>query len=322
MNLADYEDEDGDGDGAGAGAGAAGAAAGADAGATAGAAAADLADRWIVSRYNRCALEVTAALEDYDLGLAAQRIYEFFWDEFCDWYIELIKPRLYGREAAASRRRAQGVLARTLRGALSLLHPFMPFITEELWQHLPHRGETIMLTAWEHGDKSLLDDNAEETMALMMETVKAVRNLRSQFNVPPGKKADLVMLTDDGPARAILASCREYIANLAAAEHIRLGGLEDQRPGQAVTAVVRGVEIYLPLAGLVDMRAEQARLRKEGDKVRGEIRGLENKLANEGFRAKAPAEVVAKEEEKLAGARYRLQALETRLAIFGDEVAS
>ncbi len=278
----------------------------------------DLADRWIISRYNRTALEVTQALEEYDLGVAAQRIYEFLWDEFCDWYIELIKPRLYGKESAASRRRAQKTLAETLRGTLSLLHPFMPFITEELWQYLPHQGETIMLTPWAEGDKALLDEAAEEAMALVMETVKAVRNLRSQFNVGPGKKADLIMLAGDDETKALLASCRSYLTNLASAENITLGDLSNEKPGQAVTALVRGIEIYLPLAGLVDMQAEKARLQKEGDKVKGEIKALEGKLGNEGFRAKAPAEVIAKEEEKLADARYRLQALEARLAIFGN----
>ncbi len=277
----------------------------------------DLADRWIVSRYNRCALEVTGALEEYDMGLAAQRIYEFLWDELCDWYIEIIKPRLYGRETPESRRRAQKTLAETLADTLVLLHPFMPFITEELWQHLPHQGESIMLAPWPSGDPALLDQGAEEALALVMDVVKAARNLRTQVNVGPGKKAALILLSEAGSSQKILEDCRGYIANLATAEEITVGHTDKDKPHQAVTAVVRGVEVYLPLAGLVDMEKERQRLGKEIQKVRGEIGGLEKKLANEGFRAKAPAEVIAKEEAKLEDARYRLQALGTRLEVFG-----
>ncbi|MDR1193086.1 MAG: valine--tRNA ligase [Peptococcaceae bacterium] len=277
-----------------------------------------LADRWITSRFHRCALEVTASLEAYDLGAAAQRVYEFLWDELCDWYIELIKPRLYGKETPASRALAQRTLTETLRGTLSLLHPFMPFITEELWQHLPHEGETIMLTPWPAGDPALLDEKAEAAMGLVMETVKAARNLRSQFNIGPGKKADLILLTDDPGIAGDLAICQGYIAHLAAAGHITLGDSRRERPRQAATAVVSGVEIFLPLAGLVDMAAEAARLKKEAEKIKGETRALEGKLANGAFLAKAPAEVIAKEEAKLADARYRLAALEARLTMLED----
>jgi valyl-tRNA synthetase len=270
----------------------------------------ELADRWILSRYNRCAMDVTKDLEEYDIGVAAGRIYEFLWDELCDWYIEMIKPRLYGRKTPESRRGAQIVLRDTLRGTLELLHPFMPFITEELWQHLPHEGASIMLSPWYEGDAGQLDERAEKAMGLMMETVKSARNLRSQFSVPPGKKADLLLFAGDGEAEGMLDHCREYIAILAAADRVEIGGAAGEKPRQAASAVVPGVEIYMPLAGLIDTEAEKARLDKEGDKVRGEIRGIEAKLANEGFLAKAPAEVIAKEEEKLADARYRLQALD------------
>jgi len=268
----------------------------------------ELADQWILSRYNRCAIGVTKALEEYDIGVAAGRIYEFLWDELCDWYIELIKPRLYGKKTPESARGARVALAYVLRGTLSLLHPFMPFITEELWQHLPHEGESLMLSDWEEGDPAYLHEEAEETMAQMMEVVRAARNLRSQFSIPPGKKADLVLYGASREAEKTLRVCHEYIALLATAGEVIMGGVE--KPGQSASAVVSGVEIYMPLTGLIDMQAEKARLDKEGEKVVSEIRGLENKLANEGFRAKAPAEVISKEEEKLADARYRLKALE------------
>ena len=277
----------------------------------------NLADRWILSRYHRCALEVTKALEEYDLGLAASRVYEFLWDELCDWYIEIIKPRLYGRETPESRRRAQETLVETLTGTLTLLHPFMPFITEELWQHLPHQGETIMLTAWPEGDPDRLDEKAEEALSLVMDVVKAARNLRTQVNVGPGKKASLILLSDSEESQRILEECRGYIAGLATAEEITISHTGEEKPHQAVTAVIKGVEVYLPLAGLVDMDKERQRLEKEMKKTSGEISGLEKKLVGEGFRAKAPAEVIAKEEAKLEDARYRLQALEARLEVFG-----
>ena len=270
----------------------------------------EIADKWILSRFNSCAIYVTKALEEYDIGAAAARIYEFLWDEFCDWYIELIKPRLYGRKTEGSRRTAQKVMAETLSGTLALLHPFMPFITEELWQHLPHVGESIMLAPWEAGDESQLDDECEETMGLMMEVVKAARNLRSQFRIPPGKKADFIFYAADGRSEKMLGSCLEYIALLTTADKVELGAAGGGKPRQAGSAVVTGTEVYMPLAGLVDIDAEKARLRKESDKAEGEIRGLESKLANAGFRAKAPEDVIAKEEEKLAAARYRQQALQ------------
>jgi valyl-tRNA synthetase len=192
----------------------------------------------------------------------------------------------------------------------------MPFITEELWQHLPHEGESIMLSQWEAGDAGLLHEEAEEAMALMMDTVKAARNLRSQFHIAPGRKADFVLYAADEKAGHMLESCLEYIAILTTADNVGMGVAADGKPRQAASAVVTGAEVYMPLAVLVDMGAERARLLKDSDKAKGEIEGLERKLANEGFRAKAPAEVIAKEEEKLADARYRLQALEAMMEKF------
>ncbi|MCL2121390.1 MAG: valine--tRNA ligase [Clostridiales bacterium] len=270
----------------------------------------ELADRWIRSRYSRCAIDVTKALEEYDIGVAAGRIYEFLWDELCDWYIELIKPRLYGRTTEADQSAARHTLTEMLRGTLSLLHPFMPFLTEELWQHLPHEGESLMLSPWEEGDERLIHPEAEETMALIMDVVKAARNLRSQFSIPPGKQANLILYAADSRAARMLQAGLGYIALLAAADQVEIGTAEAEKPRQAASAVVTGAEIYLPLEGLIDREAEKKRLAKESDKVTKEIHALETKLANEGFRSKAPAEVIAKEEEKLADARYRLQALE------------
>ena len=273
----------------------------------------DLADEWILSRYNRCAIEVTKALEEYDVGQAAGRIYEFLWNELCDWYIEMAKPRLYGKKTLEDKAAARVVLLDTLRGTLALLHPFMPFITEELWQHLPHAGDTIMLSEWVEGDARFLDEEAEESMTLMMEVVRAARNLRSQFSVAPGKKADFALYPVDDKAGEALARRAEYIAILATAERVSICEATEPKPGQSAYAVVSGAEIYMPLAGLIDTKAEAARLGKDKDKLALEINILEGKLKNKGFLAKAPAEVIAKEEEKLADAIYRMKALEANL---------
>lgn len=259
----------------------------------------ELADRWIISRYQQAAREVTRNLERYDLGEAARVIYEFIWNEFCDWYIEMVKPRLYGKESAISRKTAQFVLATTLRQTMELLHPFMPFITEEIWQHLPHQGETIMRSAWNSGEESLIDEEAEREMNTISDVIKAIRNLRSEMNVPPGKKAEAILLAQDQETVDILQKGQKYIANLGSIEQLTVKLTEATKPEQAVTAIVSGVEVYLPLKGLVDLEKEIARLEKELASLEKEISRLNGKLSNEGFISKAPQEVVAKEKEKL-----------------------
>ena len=313
----------------------------------------ELADRWIVSRYHRCAIDVTKALDEYDVGMAASRIYEFLWDELCDWYIEMAKPRLYGNKSPESKLAAGRVLLETLRGTLTLLHPFMPFITEELWQHLPHKGQTIMLSPWVEGDPGLLDDGAEKSVSLMREVVRAARNLRSQFSVAPGKKADFILYPGEAETERALAQCLEYIPVLVTGDKVEIRGPSGAsrvlgaskvsgasvvseasgvsgisgvsgasaasgisgapKPEKAAYAVVSGVEVYMPLEGLIDTKAEAARLGKDKDKIHSEIRNLESKLSNEGFLSKAPAEVIAKEQERLADSRFRLAALEANL---------
>lgn len=259
----------------------------------------ELADRWIISRYQQAAREVTRNLERYDLGEAARVIYEFIWNEFCDWYIEMVKPRLYGKESAISRKTAQFVLATTLRQTMELLHPFMPFITEEIWQHLPHQGETIMRSAWNSGEESLIEEEAEREMNTISDVIKAIRNLRSEMNVPPGKKAEAILLAQDQETVDILQKGQKYIANLGSIEQLTVKLTEATKPEQAVTAIVSGVEVYLPLKGLVDLEKEIARLEKELASLEKEISRLNGKLSNEGFISKAPQEVVAKEKEKL-----------------------
>lgn len=276
-----------------------------------------LADRWLGSRFNRAALDVTRNMERYDLGEAARILYDFLWDDLCDWYIELVKPRLYGKESAESRKAAQYVLANTLRQTLELLHPFMPFITEEIWQLLPHRGETIMLAPWIGGDEREIDAKAERSMESIMETIRAIRNLRSELNVAPGKKAEVVINPQNIDMTEILQAGEGYLINLGSISNLTFLAEGAGKPEQAVTAIISGAEIYLPLRGLIDIEKEQSRLNKELENYDKEISRLEAKLNNPGFVSKAPCEVVDKEKEKLLDYRTKKEAVAARISGLG-----
>ena len=272
-----------------------------------------MADKWIISRFNSVAKDVSARMDSYDLGGAANALYEFIWDEFCDWYIEMVKPRLYGKETEASRRTAQHVIATVLRDTMILLHPFMPFITEEIWQHLPHEGETIMLTQWPVANEDAISADTEAQMAVVMNVIRAIRNMRSEMNVPLGKKADCMIAANKEEFLSVVNEAAPYIMNLATLETLDVQMTLTEKPEQSVTAVVDGIEIFLPLKGLIDMDKEIARLEKEVEKVNKEIERLEKKLNNEGFVAKAPADVIAGEKEKLAKYQDSKAALVERL---------
>lgn len=273
-----------------------------------------LADIWIRSRFNRAAQEVTRNMERYDLGEAGRVLYEFIWDEFCDWYIELIKPRLYGKETEKSKITAQYVLAKTLRQTMELLHPFMPFITEEIWQLLPHQGETIMLSQWPQGKEEELSEKIEQQMSTIMEVIKAVRNLRSEMNVAPGKKAELILMAQVPEIKAVLEAGEQYINNLGNVSQLTIRESSTEKPEQAVTAIVSGVEVYLPLRDLIDITKELERLEKENTNLDKEISRLEKKLSNQGFISKAPQEVVEKEKLKLQDYQAKKEAVLGRIS--------
>ena len=272
-----------------------------------------VADKWIKSRFSAISREVTDLMDRYELGEAARVIYEFAWNELCDWYIEIVKPRLYGKETAESRYGAQKTLAEIMASTMALLHPFMPFITEEIWQHLPHEGETIMLSPWPLKDESEIDLKINEQMNLTIEVIRAIRNLRSEMNIPLGKKIEVIINANSKENYDYLTNTLSYIQSLASIENINLTIGLSEKPSQAVTAVVHGIEIYLPLKGLVDIDKEIARLEKELAKMESEIKRIENKLANEGFVAKAPAEVIEKEKEKMVKYQASKEALLVRL---------
>ena len=271
-----------------------------------------LADRWILSRYARTSAVVTENLEKFELGEAARAIYEFIWGEFCDWYIELVKPRLYAEEGD-SRRTAQYVLGYVLERTLRLLHPFMPFITEEIWQHIPHEGKSIMTAPWPTGEETWLDKENEASMAVIMEVIKAIRNMRAEVNAAPGKKSEAILHFSDAAQQAVFTANDGYLHALAEADPVTILSLTAERPENAMTAAAGGVEIYLPLKGLIDMEKETARLSKELDGLTKEIARTEGKLANEKFVTKAPVAVVAKEREKLQDYEEKKRVVEERL---------
>jgi len=273
-----------------------------------------LADKWLLARLRRTALAVNEALENYELGEASRNLYDFIWDEFCDWYVELAKERLY-RGSSSEKYTAQALLADTLRQILEMLHPFMPFLTEEIWQHLPHEGETIMLAHYPTGKEIDAYTREEEEMLLLMDIIRAVRNIRAEMNVAPGKKADIILFADDKTASIVEAN-QTYLTALGHASSVVCEPKDSPIPAQAASAHVRGVDIFVPLKGLIDIDKEVARLQKEIDQLQNELKRLEGKLSNAAFLDKAPAQVVEKERAKQEEYELKKQALKQRIDFF------
>ena len=276
-----------------------------------------MADRWILSRYTKLVKSVTEDLETYHLGEAAQKLYEFIWSEFCDWYIEMAKSSLYNNEDAAGKLATQNVLAYALGGTLELLHPFMPFATEEIWQALRRTQESIVVSKWPEIEESLFDDDAEAAMDMVMETVRAVRNVRSDLNVPPGKRIASIFLTEDAKKIAIITGNEHYLKALARLDSIEIISKLDLNPDSVVTARAGGVEIYMPLAGMVDIAKEQERLNNELAAMKKEIARSEG-LLNGSFAKKAPADIVAAEREKYDNYKEKMQQVSQRIKLLSE----
>ncbi len=258
-----------------------------------------LEDKWILDKYNALVREVTENLDKFELGIAVGKLYDFIWDEYCDWYIELVKPRLYDEECP-SNRAAQQVLAYVLSNTLKLLHPFMPFITEEIWQQLPHEGESIVIASWPKYDDALSFADASSEMELIKSALKAVRNQRSEMNIPPSKRAKVIIVTSK---KDVFAQGTTFFEKLAGASEVVIADSTDDVPKNAVSCVVESAQIFMPLDDLVDREKELARLNKEKENLESEIKRVEGKLSNQGFIAKAPEKVV--EEEKRKGEKYK-----------------
>ncbi len=258
-----------------------------------------LEDKWILNRYNELVREVTENLDKFELGIAVSKLYDFIWDEYCDWYIELVKPRLYDAECP-SNRAAQQVLSYVLSNTLKLLHPFMPFITEEIWQQLPHEGESIVIAEWPHYDSALCFTAASADMELIKTALKAVRNQRSEMNIPPSKRAKVMIVTTK---KDVFAQGTAFFEKLAGASEVVLADNTADVPKNAVSCVVEAAQIFMPLDDLVDREKELARLNKEKENLENEIKRVEGKLSNAGFVSKAPEKVV--EEERRKGEKYK-----------------
>ena len=273
---------------------------------------ADLAleDKWILARFNALVKEVTDNLEKFELGIAIAKLYDFIWDIFCDWYIELAKIRLQRHDETTET--AKAVLIYVLSETLKLLHPFMPFITEEIWQTLPHEGETIMLSPWPKFDEALCFDAEEATMNSIMEAIRAIRNRRAEMNVAPSKKAHVYIATEK---KDVFAAAVVFMQRLASAEEVILGDSFDL--DGAVSIVTADAKIYIPMGDLVDFEAERKRLQKEKEGAEKKLSGIQAKLSNPGFLAKAPAAVVEGQRAEEAKLIEKLRMIEESLAALG-----
>ena len=269
-------------------------------------------DKWVVSLYNTLVREVTDNLERFELGIAVQKLYDFIWDILCDWYIELCKTRLAaGGETAKA---AQQVLVYVLGNTLKLLHPFMPFITEEIWQSLPHAGEgpSIMVAKWPVYDEALSFAREEADFQKVMDIIRAIRNQRAEMNIPPAKKAKVYIETGE---LEVFRAGAPFLERLASAQSVEVGERFDL-PG-AVQVVTPAAKAFIPMDQLIDREKELARLQKEKEKCLSDIAFVERKLQNEAFVAKAPAQVVEAERKKIEVSRRHLAKLEESIAALG-----
>jgi len=262
-----------------------------------------LADRWMLSRFANAVKDITRNLKTYRFNEAANAIYHLAWDDFCDWYLEMAKPRWAGDdsdldpERREDRRAARWVAWKVLDGILRLLHPFMPFVTEEIWQAIPHEGETLALAAWPKARRSWFDVDAERQIGFLQELVVAVRNLRVESKVAPGKRVTVVV-RGTPEQLALVEQLKSQIMPLARIENLTLSR-DASRPAVAASAVVRGAEVFLPLAGLIDLDKERQRLVREADRLLSELDHSRKKLHNQDFLGKARPDVVERERHRL-----------------------
>lgn len=274
-----------------------------------------LADKWILSRMNTVIKEVTDNLDKYEIGMALQKIYDFMWTELCDWYIELVKPVFYGDDEK-QKGIAYNVLYTVLTSGLKLLHPVMPFITEEIFTHLAVDEESITISKWPQYKDELNDTEAEHDMDLVIEAIKSLRNLRAEMNVPPSRKAKVIAYSNEDGKKAFEGG-KPYFEKLASASEVEFIETKEGLPSNVVSLVVKGGELFMPLLDLVDREKELDRLAKEKDKLLKEIDRVQKKLSNENFTKKAPEAVV--NEEKAKGEKYKemLKAVEERISSLG-----
>lgn len=275
-------------------------------------------DKWMISTVNDAAAYVTQAMERYDLALAGQKISDLIWNEYCDWYIEMVKPRLWG-EDEEDKKVVRFTLVMCLKNMLKMLHPFMPFITEEIWSFLPHdedessdKGNYLIKARWPEFCEDLAFPEASQIIEKAMEAIRAIRNIRAEAEAAPGKKLRAVIVA--GPKAAeILKEGQSHIVNLANLKELSFTDNREHVPEEAMSAVIEGAEIYVPLEDLIDFKAEAERLQKEKKRLEGEVRRVEGKLSNQGFINKAPEKIINEEKEKMSKYKEMLQNVEERL---------
>ena len=275
-------------------------------------------DKWMISKVNEAVEYVTNALEKYDLALAGQRVYDLIWNEYCDWYIELVKPRLWGDDEE-DKKVARFTLVMCLKNMLKMLHPFMPFITEEIWSFLPHGEEQadnpnnyLIKASWPEFSLSCVFPKASKTLETAMEAIRAIRNSRAEADAAPSKKLRAVIVAE-GDVLDTLKDAERYIKNLANITDVAFVSAKEEAPEESMSAVINGAEIYIPLEDLVDYKAEYERLLKEQKKLEGEVKRVEGKLSNQGFINKAPEKVINEEKEKMVKYKEMLEKVTSRL---------
>ncbi len=279
-------------------------------------AAAELApvDKWILSKLNTLAKDVTDNMDNFELGIAVQKVYDFIWDEFCDWYIEMVKPRLYNTDDAASQNAALWTLKTVLLDALKLLHPYMPFITEEIFCTLQSEEESIMISKWPEYTLDRCFEKEEKDIETIKETVRGIRNIRTEMNVAPSRKAMCYVVSESADIRNTFEEGKLFFASLAYANEV---AVQEDKTGiaqDAVSVVIPGATIYIPFAELVDIAQEIERLQKEEKRLEGELKRVNGMLANEKFISKAPAAKIEEEKAKLAKYTQMMEQVKERLA--------
>lgn len=270
------------------------------------------ADKWILSKVNTLAKEVTDNLDNYELGIAVQKVYDFIWDEYCDWYIEMVKPRLYNEEDE-TREAALWTLKTVLINALKMLHPFEPFITEEIFTSIQSEEETIMLSKWPEFTSEFDFEEDEKAIELMKEAIKNIRNIRAEINVAPSKKAKVFVVSENEDVRNIFEHGKVFFATLAYASEVVVQADKTGIDDDAVSTVIHNGVIYMPFAELVDIAKEKERLSKEREKLIKEVERVEKKLSNQGFVSKAPEKVIAEEKAKMEKYSTMLKAVEEQI---------
>ena len=271
-------------------------------------------DKWIISKVNTLAKDVTENMDKFELGIAVQKVYDFIWDEFCDWYIEIVKPRMYSEEYTASKNAALWTAKFALTNALKMLHPFMPFITEEIFCTLQSEEETIMLSAWPEFDEAMNFMAEEAKVERAKDVVRGMRQLRTDMDVPPSKKAAIHIVADDADVRAIFEEITPIFKTLAGATEVFVQADKSGISDDAVSAVIPDATLFVPLEDLVDFEKEKERLTKEKEKLEKELARSRGMLSNEKFMSKAPEAKVAEEREKLAKYEQMMAQVEARLA--------